>query len=181
MSFYHQKPRTGIPLNSSLYEVMKRVTVKGTKIIQPLQTEPRVWSTLRPRDDVRAGTGMSSAHRVNSLPTPVPSSPSAQAACGLPPPAPSPARYSPLLGDGARLRRGGSGGGRRPGRRRGSPRFTLIGTRSLLGPAQQMARQNPQPPARAARVWVPLARARLARRLRHGFRLVPPPEAAGRG
>lgn len=37
---------------------------------------------------------MPSAHRVNSLPTPVPSSPSAQAACGLPRPAPFP---GPLL------------------------------------------------------------------------------------
>lgn len=111
-------------------------------------------------------------------------------------PAPSlpvapPSRYSPLLGDGARLLRGGSGRGRRRGSRRGSPRFALIGTQRLPGPAQQMARENPQPPPRAVPLRVPVhcgtgarARARLAccsRRLRHGFRLVPPSGTAGRG
>lgn len=48
-------------------------------------------------------------------------------------------RHSPLLGDDARLLRGGSGSGRRRGGRRGSPRFAVIGTQSFLRPAQQMA------------------------------------------
>lgn len=102
-------------------------------------------------------------------------------------------RYSPLLGDGARLLRGGSGSGRRRGgrRRRRSPRFALIGTQSLLGPAQQMARKDPQPPPGAvplpvrcrtgARVRARPARRSRSHRLRHGFRLVPPPGTAGRG
>lgn len=100
-------------------------------------------------------------------------------------------RYSPLLGDGARLLCGGSGRGRRCGSRRCSPRFALIGTQSLLRPAQQMARENPQPPRGAVPVWIPVpvcvtvgARAHPAgcsHRLRHGFRLVPPPGTAGRG
>ena len=118
--------------------------------------------------------------------------PAAQARTG-PSPAPQ-SRYSPLLGDGARLLRGGSGSGRRRGgRRRRSPRFALIGTQSLLGPAQQMARKNPQPPPGAvplpvrcrtgagARARARPARRSRSRRLRHGFRLVPPPGTAGRG
>lgn len=48
-------------------------------------------------------------------------------------------RHSPLLGDGARLLRGGSGSGRRRAGRRGSPRFAIVGTQSFLRPAQQMA------------------------------------------
>lgn len=48
--------------------------------------------------DVLAGTGMPSAHRGNSLPTPVLSSPSAQAARGLPQPAASRAATHRFLG-----------------------------------------------------------------------------------
>lgn len=84
-------------------------------------------------------------------------------------------RYSPLLGDGARLLRGGSGSGRRRGgrrRRRRSPRFALIGilkaswgrpsrwperTRSLrparsrsLSAAEPEPASAPVPPAAAA-------------------------------
>lgn len=51
-------------------------------------SRPSPVSTPSPQADGLAGTGMLSAHRVNSLPSPVPSSPSAQAARGLPPPAP---------------------------------------------------------------------------------------------
>lgn len=64
----------------------------------PSQQSLCVWSTPSPQTDVLAGTGMPSAHRVNSLPTPVLSSPSAQAARGLPPPAPSRAATHRFLG-----------------------------------------------------------------------------------
>lgn len=64
----------------------------------PSQQSLCAWSTPSPQAEVLAGTGMPSAHRVNSLPTPVLSSPSAQAARGLPPPAPSRAAAHRFLG-----------------------------------------------------------------------------------
>lgn len=195
---FNKNPRKMVPLKPSPVRVLHicySQIVTKTTIPSPFLPGSRVSSTPS-----RDGSSLSANRVPSSHPCHFPfhlAHVLPQHRPGLVPrrqPAPQ-SRYSPFLGDGARLLRGGSGSGSRRGRRRGSPRFALIGTHSLLGPAQQMTGENPEPPPGTVsirvRVSVPVrcrtaacahARpARYSRRLRHGFRLVPPPGTAGRG